>query len=77
MLPIVREMLVHEDGATASAFSKDVHDLFEELVTGVELLLLFVVGVIAMLANESDAVDGQAAGAQRKGSSDVLATGTE
>jgi hypothetical protein len=38
---------------------EDIGDLQEHLKTGVELLLFVVGGVVAVFANEQDAVDGE------------------
>ena len=64
-------MFVDEDGAGAAGAAEDVDHLFKELEAGVEVLLLFVVGVIAVLADEDDAIDGELAGAEGEGAGDV------
>ena len=61
-VPVPREVLVVEDGHGAATLAEDVHDLGEELIAWVLGLSLFVLGVIAMLADEDDAVDGEFAG---------------
>ena len=59
-------MLVDEDGARFAALFEDLDDLFEELVARVELLVLFVVRIVAVFADEDDAVDGEFARAERQ-----------
>jgi hypothetical protein len=59
-------VLVIEDGHAASARLENLHDLFEELVTWIQRLTFFVLRVLAMLADDHDAVDRQPAGAHRQ-----------
>ena len=66
-LPVPREVLVVEDRGGSAGGAVDGDDLPEELVARVEPLPLLVGAVGAVLADEEDAVDGEAAAAQGQG----------
>ena len=66
-LPVPGEVLVVEDRGGSACCAVDGDDLPEELVARVEPLALLVGAVGAVLADEQDAVDGEAAAAQGQG----------
>ena len=69
-VPGRREMLVVEDRHAAAARLEDLDDLLEELVARVERLALLVSRIVAVLADDDDAIDGQAPAAERQGLGD-------
>ena len=69
-LPLPRQVLVVEDGGGLPRGAEDVDDLHEELVARVEVLVLLVRLVLAVLADQEDAVDGQVVRAQGQGLGD-------
>ena len=68
--PAVGEMLVDEDRHRAARGPEDVEHLAEVPAPRVELLELLVVGILAVLGDQQDGVDGQLAGAERQGVGD-------
>ena len=56
LVEAVGEVLVVVDGRGAAVCFKDFDAFFEELVARVELLPLFVVGVLAVLTDDQDGV---------------------
>ncbi len=63
-VPLPREVLVVEDGNAVAALLEDVDDLGEELVPRIERLPLFIARIIAVFADQQDAVDGEFSGSQ-------------
>ena len=69
----VRQMFVNKDRHSMSGGLEDLVNLSEILAAGVELLEFVVVGVVAMLADQEDGVDGELAGAESQGVGDIRA----
>jgi len=68
--PIVGEVLIEEGGDDAAGLLVDVEDFVEEFEAGVEMLAEVVEGVVAVFADEDDAVDGELGGAEGEGFAD-------
>ncbi len=66
------EVLIVEEGHGFLAPREDIGDGLEETAARIELLALVVVGVIAVLADAQDAVDGQLLAAERQGIGDIV-----
>ena len=62
--PAVREVLVDEDRHRPARGPEDVEHLAEEPAARIELLELVVIGILAVLGDQQDGVDGQLARAQ-------------
>ena len=59
VVPIPREVFVVEHRHGAAAVAKHVDDLLKELVSRIERLPLFVLRIVAVLADDHHAVDRQ------------------
>jgi len=64
------EVFIVEQRDRAATLAKDVGDFEEHLKAGVEALLLVVKGVVAVFADEYDAIDGKFISAEGKGVGD-------
>src|SRR5262249_44008956 len=62
--PTIRQMPVIEDRNGAACLAENVCDFAEELESWIQLLALFVGRIIAVLSNEQNTIDGQAAVSQ-------------
>lgn len=70
LLPLVGELLIDEHRTRTAACLKHPHHLLEVLVARIELLVLLVGRIVAVLADEENAVNSQFAGTERKGLGD-------
>ena len=71
LLAIIRQMLVAKDGHTSAGLVKDFDDLLEKLKAGIELLPLLVKRIIAVFADEQDAVHRELVAAKRQRAANV------
>ena len=60
-------MLVVEDGHALAGLAKDLDDFLHECGARIEDLTAFVARIVAVFADEQDALDGQFVAAERQG----------
>src|SRR5262249_41378479 len=61
----IGEMLVRKEGHGFAGAREDFHDALHELVARVEFLATFVPGIVAVLSDKTNRIDGQIVPAQR------------